>query len=96
VLRRNRDRVGQRPLLTLLLQLNVRPILPRQRIGFGVRLHKLADEAGTSMLDLQGDCELQPILNVIGKSGGSWKGQVVGKPVPARIESPPQMPRSAR
>jgi hypothetical protein len=75
---------------------NVQPILPGQRLGFGVRLHKLADEAGRSLLELQGDCELQPNLNVIGKSGGSWKGLAIGKPVPARIESPPQIPRSAR
>jgi hypothetical protein len=75
---------------------NVRPIPPGQRIGFGIRLHKLADEAGTNLLDLPGDCELQPRLNVTGKSGLGWKGQAVGKPVPVRIESPPPSPRSAR
>ena len=75
---------------------NVRPIPPGQRIGFGIRLHKLADEAGTNLLDLPGDCELQPRLSVTGKSGLGWKGQAVGKPVPVHIESPPPSPRSAR
>ncbi len=74
----------------------VRPIPPGQRLGFGLRLHKLADEAGTNLLDLPGDCELQPRLNVIGKSGLGWKGQAVGKPVPVRIELPPPRPRPVR
>jgi hypothetical protein len=75
---------------------NVRSIPPGQRLGFGLRLHKLADEAGTNLLELPGDCELQPTLNVIGKSGQAWKGQAVGKPVPVRIELPPPSPRPAR
>jgi hypothetical protein len=75
---------------------NARSIPPGQRMGFGIRLHKLADAAGTNLLELPGDCELQPTLNVIGKSGQSWKGQAVGQPVPVRIELPQPSPRPVR